>query len=114
MVTLSITKPLQIKTPDGVIERLPGDMLNVNSLVFGLTLIEAGKAKMENDSLSMVEIMKELLRLDHETDSDLYLDERIQGSEAIVQAYQAGTKQQFVEQALALIKVYLKCKRSVN
>jgi len=52
-----------------------------------------------------------LLNLDLITNSDLYLEERISASETVVEAYRAGTKAQFIQQALALIKVYLKCQK---
>jgi hypothetical protein len=110
MVTLSITKPLQLKTADGIIERKPGEQLHVNDVVFAVTLHAAGKACISSD-VNMVELMGELLRIDHVTDSNLYLNERISGSAAIVSAYRAGTKAQFIEQAVALIGLYLKCQK---
>ena len=109
MVTLSITKPLQLKTADGVIERLPGEVLHVNDIAFAVNLHETGKAHIDSD-IDMTELMQELIRLDGHTDSNLYLDERIQGSEAVVAAYQTGNKQVFIEQAVSLISLYLKCK----
>lgn len=111
MVTLRILEPLSFKTPDVIISKQVVEVLSVNNVQFALSLVEANKAALESSSHDMVELMAELLHLDHIIDSDLYLDERIRGSEAVVQAYRTGTKQQFIEQALLLIKVYLRCQR---
>ena len=113
MLTLRILENISFKTPQAIITKAAGEELKVNSLVFGLTLVEAGKAKLESNGIDMVELMKELLILDRVTDSTMYLNERIQGSEAVVAAYRTGNKQVFIEQAVALILLYLKCRQAV-
>ncbi|MCX5814585.1 MAG: hypothetical protein NT178_18905 [Proteobacteria bacterium] len=59
----------------------------------------------------MVELMQELIRVDHETNSDMYLDDRIQGSAAVLVAYQTGNKILFIEQVIRLIGLYVKCRQ---
>jgi|GEM_PF-4126267 len=110
MLTLTCLENISFKTPDTIITKKPGESLKVNNVQFAVNLVEAKKAEFEMDSLDMQELMLELIRLDRETDSDLYLDERIFASRAVVRAYREGTKQQFIENVLALIRLYFRCR----
>ncbi|MCX5811096.1 MAG: hypothetical protein NT178_00915 [Proteobacteria bacterium] len=111
MLTLKVLENISFKTPIAVISKAAGEILSVNNVQFALSLVDTGKAQLENDSIDMTELMQELIRIDHETDSALFLDERIAGSTFVLAAYQTGNKILFIEQVIQLIGLYVKCRQ---
>jgi hypothetical protein len=112
MLNLRVLESISFKTPDAVIIKAVGDTISVNNVQFALALVDTGKAALEKDSLDIAELMQELIRIDAETNSEHFLDERIQGSAAVIAAYRTGNKQLFIEQALRLIELYRGCKHT--
>lgn len=99
-----VIEDVTIKTDTGIVTKQKGETFDVHKLSTVLKLIKTGKVQAE-----MNDLMRAFLRLDHNTNSPLYIDERIHLSQKVLKAYEDKDTAQFCMLAAELIILYQNC-----